>query len=93
MKNEDIDRLNKSSGALFKYTYSYYLKFLLYFCPISTVGNIQANENVNRLFSLLTYKALERIILNFPAIFLCPPTKISISVLDYQYPIPLAGTL
>lgn len=67
--------LNKLSGALFQKMNSYYLKFLLYFCPISTTWNIQANENVNRFFSLLTYKALERITRNFTAVFLCPPTK------------------
>lgn len=62
-----------------KYIYSYYLKFLL--CAISAMGNIQAKENINRFFSLLTIKALERIILNFTANFLCLPIKISISVL------------
>lgn len=93
MKNQGTDMLNKLSGALFQKMNSYYLKFLLYFCPISTTWNIQANENVNRFFSLLTYKALERITRNFTAVFLCPPTKITISVLDYQYPKPLACTL
>lgn len=55
--------------------------------------SIQASKNVSRLFSLFTFKALERNTLNFTAIHMCPPIKISISVLDYQYPRLLACTL
>lgn len=72
---------------------SFYLKFLLSVCLISTAWNIQANEKVSRFFSLFPLKALEGNTLNFTAIHMCPPIKISISMLDYQYPRLLACIL